>query len=172
MGARTATTLWFPTAPLLLALDAQLGAPVDSYVNGSQTWLTPDGPGEIMLEWRLHPVADYRTPSGLSHYDVWETVLSELSSGAGDRSLGALHLGDESRSIAEMWGGLECYAAYGDDVEPQPLAAAASDALGIAPDHFGLVDHEALGDAWELAHGALDLAQLLAAALTTDAPPT
>src|SRR5690242_20560734 len=102
---RVATALWFPTAALLLALDERLGAPVDSYVNGSQTWLTPDGPGEIMLEWRLHPVADYRTPRGLSHYDVWETVIAALSTGEDP-----IALGDETRTIDAMWGGLECFA--------------------------------------------------------------
>ncbi len=161
MADRTATALWYPTPALLLALDERLGAPVDSYVNGSQTWLTPDGPGEIILEWRLHPVARYRTPRGMSHYDVWETVVAALS--AGDDTL---QLGDEQRRLDEMWGGLECYAAYGDDIEPTPLATAASEALGIAPDRFGLVDHAALGDAWETAHGAIDIVELLTQALS------
>ena len=163
MSDRISTALWHLTPQLLLALDERLGAPVDSYVNGSQTWLTPDGPGETMLEWRLHPVAAYRTPSGTSHYDVWETVISALSAGSGPDD--AIALGDETRRIGELWGGLECYAAYGDDIEPGPLTVAATDALGIAPDHFGLVDHQEIGDAWEQARGAVDIATLLADAL-------
>ncbi len=169
MSERVATALWYPTATLLLALDERLGAPVDSYVNGSQTWLTPDGPGEIMLEWRLHPVARYVTPRGASHYDIWETVVSALSSDAGadtgtDTDT-AITIGDELRTIAQLWAGLECYAAYGDDIEPGPLAAAATDALGIAPDRYGLVDHQAIGDAWEQSSGAVDIVALLTAAL-------
>ena len=169
MGERVATALWLTTPALLLALDEQLGAPVDSYVNGSQTWLTPDGPevsgeGEIMLEWRLHPVANYRTPRGASHYDVWETVIAALSSGSGAGD--AIELGDERRRIDEIWGGLECFAAYGDDVEPGPLATAAGTALGIAPDRYGLVDHQAIGDAWEQSQGSVDVASLLNDALS------
>jgi hypothetical protein len=164
VALRTATALWYPTPRLLLALDEHLGAPVDSYVNGSQTWLTPDGPGEIMLEWRLHPVAGYATPRGTSHYDVWETVVAALSTHAEPET--PIHLGDETRQIRELWGGLECFTAYGDDIEPGPLAAAATDALGIAPDRYGLVDHQSIGDAWEHAQGAVDIVELLSAALT------
>ena len=62
MGTRTPTAVWLVDAELVVALDAHLGPPIDSYVNGSQTWLTPDGPGDVELEWRLHPVAGYRAP--------------------------------------------------------------------------------------------------------------
>ena len=51
----------------MLALDEHFGPPVDSYVNGSQTWLLDNGPGDAALEWRLHPVASYRPPAELSH---------------------------------------------------------------------------------------------------------
>ena len=69
------------TPTLVLALDARLGPPVDSYLNGAQTWITDDGPGEIGLEWRLHPVAGYRLPRGLSHYDLWEQVVARAVGG-------------------------------------------------------------------------------------------
>ena len=49
--ARTATCVWRVDAPLVLALDEHLGPPVDSYLNGSQTWITDDGPGAESLEW-------------------------------------------------------------------------------------------------------------------------
>ncbi|MDQ1477906.1 MAG: hypothetical protein QOE62_3135, partial [Actinomycetota bacterium] len=48
---RVATTVWTISPELVLALDAQLGFPVDSYVNGSQTWLVEEG--DLTLEWRL-----------------------------------------------------------------------------------------------------------------------
>ena len=55
-----------------------------------------------------------------------------------------------------LWDGLECYAAYGDELEPQQLADAwPPTLLGRPPDGIGLVDHESIGDAWEAArrHG-------------------
>ena len=146
------------TPDLVLALDERLGPPLDSYVNGAQTWLTDDGPGGATLEWRGHPVARYRVPPGLSHYDVWELVVSELTGGA---DAGALTLGSEERTLASLWEGLECFAAYDDEIEPAPLVAAASSVLERAPDASGLVDHERIGTAWEHAHGAVSLLDLL-----------
>jgi hypothetical protein len=157
---RVATAVWTIAPELLLALDAQLGPPVDSYVNGSQTWLVDDGP--VTLEWRLHPVAGYRPPAGVSTYDIWESVVAQLSA---HTDAHALHLGDEVRPLTGLWGGLECYAAYGDDIEPQRLVRAAADQLDRAPDRFGLVDHEAIGDAWERAGGRVSIVALLLAQL-------
>ena len=151
---RVATAVWRAGAALILALDERLGPPVDSYLNGSQTWLADDGPGEVTLEWRLHPVASYRAPKGLSHYDVWEAVVSELSRVADPSDL---VLGDEHRALDTLWDGLECFPAYGDEVEPANLAHAATDALGIAPDLAGMVDHERIGEEWERSGGALSI---------------
>ena len=154
----SATCVWHVPADVVLALDAQLGPPVDSYVNGTQTWLTEDGPGGVALEWRLHPVAGYRPPAGLSHYDLWEQVVGALSA---DADPGALQLGSEHRALDSLWEGLECFAAYGDDVEPAPLAAAATAALGCAPDASGLVDHDRIGAAWEQAVGKVSIMTML-----------
>jgi hypothetical protein len=156
-----ATTVWTIAPELVLALDERLGPPVDSYVNGSQTWLTehPDASGvELTLEWRLHPVAGYRTPSGLSHYDVWETVVGALSAGADAH---ALRLGTETRPLTGLWDGLECFAAYGDEIEPQTLAAIATSVLERPPDRVGLVDHEAIGDTFEHSRGNVSIVALL-----------
>ena len=157
---RVATTVWTISPELVLALDESLGLPVDSYVNGSQTWLVEDGP--LTLEWRLHPVAGYRGPADVSPYDLWETVVSQLSL-AGDPH--ALRLGKEVRPLTALWDGLECYAAYGEEPEPQQLAAAAAAQLGRPPDRFGLVDHDAIGDAWEKANGGVSIVALLLAQL-------
>jgi hypothetical protein len=145
---------------LVLALDEHLGAPVDSYVNGSQTWLLGDDEPATppMLEFRLHPVAGYRTPNGASHYDVWETVVAQLSQNADPN---AIPIGDELRGLTTLWDGLECFAAYGDDLEPPRVAALAGEALGRAPDFAGLVDHDAIGDAWERAQGNVSIVALL-----------
>jgi hypothetical protein len=157
---RVATTVWTISPELMLALDERLGLPVDSYVNGSQTWLVEDGP--LTLEWRLHPVAGYRAPGQVSPYDLWETVVSQLSL-AGDPH--ALRLGNEVRPLTALWDGLECYAAHGDEPEPQRLATIATNQLGRPPDRFGLVDHDAIGDAWERAAGGVSIVALLLAQL-------
>ncbi len=157
---RVATAVWTISPDLVLALDAQLGLPVDSYVNGSQTWLVEAEP--VTLEWRLHPVAGYRPPAGLSTYDLWETVVAQLSA-RGDPH--ALHLGKEVRPLTGLWDGLECYAAYGDDIEPQQLVTSATAMLGRPPDRFGLVDHDRIGDAWERTGGTVSIVALLLADL-------
>jgi hypothetical protein len=157
MATRTATTVWTISGPLVLALDAQIGPPVDSYVNGSQTWLT-DVSDDLTLEWRLHPVSGYVVPEPLSHYDVWEAVVASLSAGTDPH---ALRLGDETRPLTSLWDGLECFAAYGEEVEPPRLAALTVERLGIAPDGAGLVDHDAIGDAWEHARGRVSIVALL-----------
>src|SRR5256885_5917624 len=52
---RTASAVWRSSPELVLALDEQFGPPVDSYVNGSQTWPLDKGPGGVALEWRGAP---------------------------------------------------------------------------------------------------------------------
>jgi hypothetical protein len=180
-----ATTVWRIRPELVAALDEQLGPPVDSYVNGSQTWFTETkggatavAPGggagapadaamsrqakshrqSVMLEWRLHPVAGYRGPAGLSHYDLWETVVGQLAAGTG---ADAMKLGSETRALSTLWDGLECFPAHADDLEPATLSAAATAALGLAPDAAGLVEHERIGDAWERSRGAVSIVGLL-----------
>lgn len=153
----TATAVWRIRAELVATLARRLGEPLDSYVNGTQTWLTPDGPRECTLEWRLHPVASYRPPVGLSHYDLWEQVVAQLP--------GPFRLGENTRELSELWDGLECFPTDGDELEPAPLAAAVTDTLGIAPDASGLVDHERIGAEWERARGAISLVDTLFAAL-------
>jgi len=160
--SRVATVVFRISPELILALDERLGPPVDSYVNGSQTWLTDDGPGGVTLEWRLHPVAGYRIPRRVSHYDVWETVVAALSAGAVTADLGG-----EPRAPSSLWDGLECFAAYGDDIEPQTLAAAATERLGRAADGAGLVDHERIGEAWERSNGQLSIVDVLIDELTS-----
>jgi len=155
--ARVATTVWTISPALVLALDDRLGPPVDSYVNGSQTWIVDEGP-PVTLEFRLHPVARYRPPSGCSHYDIWEAVVDQLTHNVDEH---ALRLGDDVRPLAGLWDGLECFAAYGDDLEPARLAAVATDLLGRPPDRVGLVDHETIGDAWERANGDVSIVALL-----------
>lgn len=153
---RVATAVWTIAPDLVMALDARLGLPVDSYVNGSQTWLVEHD--DVALEYRLHPVAGFRTPAGLSHYDLWDTVVGALATGADPH---ALRLGDETRPLTSLWDGLECFAPFGDDLEPQQLAARATEELGRPPDATGLVDHDAVGAAWEHARGGVSIVALL-----------
>jgi hypothetical protein len=151
-----ATTLWWTTPELVGALDARLGQPVDSYVNGSQTWFTGE---EQTLEWRLHPVGDFHQPDGLTHYDLWERVVDELHR---DRPPDALVVGKETRALDSIWEGLECFPAYGDDLEPATVVRRAVEVVGIAPDRSGLVDHDRIADRWEASKGALSVVRLLA----------
>jgi hypothetical protein len=142
----TPTCVWRATSGLIVALDDRFGEPVDAYVNGSQVWLRDDGPGGITVEWRLHPVSSYQRPAGLDTYEVFITVA------------GALALGEAPPvPIESLWEGLEAFAAYGDEVEPATLAAAATEALGLAPDGAGLVDHQAIADRWERSRGATSI---------------
>jgi len=167
------TAVWKLAPELIVALDEHLGAPVDSYLNGSQTWLVGDeddgaegsGPdAAVVLEFRLHPVSGYRIPQGCSHYDIWETVVTQLTQGTDAQ---ALRLGAEVRPLAGVWDGLEAFPAYGDEIEPARLAALATSLLGRAPDRSGLVDHQAIGDAWERAHGNVSIIALLVDQLTS-----
>jgi hypothetical protein len=142
-----ATAVWRIRPELVLALADRLGEPVDRYVNGSQTWFT-EAPSGVALEWRIHPVASYTKPKGLSHDDVWDVAVESL--------IGHVRLRPE-----EVWDGLECFAAYGDDIEPGELKAAVTQEIGVAPDATGLVDHDSIGDAWERTRGAVSIVDLL-----------
>jgi hypothetical protein len=150
----TATAIWRISPELVQAIDAGLGVPVDSYVNGSQTWFT----GEPALEWRLHPSAGYRPPAGLSPYDLWESVTAALTRGT---EATALPLAGEVRALAEIWDGLECFPAYGDELEPATVVRRAAEHLTLSPDASGLVDHTTVGDAWESSEGAVSIITLL-----------
>jgi len=152
--SRVATTIWRIGPELVLALDERLGTPLDSYVNGTQTWLVDVEGSDLTLEWRLHPVAGFQPPGDLSHYELWDQVAGQLAAGADP---GSLDVGGELRALRSLWGGLECFAAYGEDVEPAPLAAAATSVLGQGPDAQGMVDHERLGSAWEHSRGGMSL---------------
>lgn len=152
--ARTPSCVWRITPELLLALDARFGEPTDAYVNGSQVWLRDDAPGGATVEWRLHPVAGYTAPPETGVHEVFAEVVYALR-------------GSEVPPAPPdtLWDGLEAFPAYGDELEPAPLAAALTEVLGLAPDAFGLVDHVSLGDAWERSGGAMSLVDALMAEL-------
>lgn len=153
-SVRIATAVWRASGDLVLALDEHLGPPVDSYVNGSQTWFT----GEPVLEWRLHPVAGFRLPGGLSPYDLWDAVVGALAAG-GDPT--ELAVGDTTVGLADLWDGLECFPAYDDELEPAAVVARAAAQLPIVPELSGLVDHDAVGDEWERSNGSVSIVALL-----------
>ncbi len=152
---RTATAIWEISAELVLAMDEHLGPPVDSYVNGSQTWFT----GEPVLEWRLHPVAGFQPPAGVSPYDLWEHVVDALAGGAA--AADALPFESGTRALTSLWDGLECFPAYGDELEPVAVVQRARETVTRDPDLSGLVDHDAVGDEWERTNGAVSVLELL-----------
>jgi hypothetical protein len=145
-GPLVASALWRARPEVIVALDDRFGEPVDAYVNGSQVWLREDGPGGVTLEWRLHPVAGYRRPATTGTYEVFPATALALAAGA--RPPAPLH---------QLWDGLEAFAAYGDDMEPQTLARAATVALGLEPDACGLVDHETIAAQWERTGGGVSI---------------
>ena len=149
-----ATCVWVAAPELIVALDGRFGEPVDAYVNGSQVWLRDDGPGGMTLEWRLHPVAGYRRPAGVGTYDVFSRTALALGTG-----------GAPPAPLASLWEGLEAFSAYGEEVEPAPLRAAAVESLGIEPDAWGLVDHDTIGDGWERNGGRTSIVDALLAQL-------
>ena len=167
MTRRIPTTVWHITPAVVLALDEHLGAPMDSFVNGSQTWLEDHGPNGVTLEWRLHPAPGYRPPPGLSHYELWEAVTGALLAHADPAEL---TLGVDARALESVWEGLECFPAHEDEAtaaEPAELRGRVAGILGIEPDAFGLVDHEAISSAWEEASGKVSIVQLVLDQLTT-----
>lgn len=159
---RVPACVWRISPELVVALDARFGEPVDAYVNGSQTWLRDDGPGGETIEWRLHPVAGFERPPGVGTYELFGAVALALGTGA-----------TPPAAPEALWDGLEAFPAYvaegdGDAPEPATLAAACTDALGIAPDAAGVVDHEPVAAAWEVSGGRVSIVDALLAQLRSD----
>jgi hypothetical protein len=150
---RTAACVWQISNELVVALDERFGEPVDAYVNGSQTWLRDDGPGSETVEWRLHPVAGYLRPDGIGTHEVFDAVALALATG-----------GEPPAPPETLWDGLEAFPTH-DDLEPARLAAACTEALGLAPDAAGLVDHDRIADAWETTGGQVSIVAALLAEL-------
>jgi hypothetical protein len=159
MSALVPTCVWRIRDELITALDERFGDPVDAYVNGSQTWLAENGPGGIVLEWRLHPVPGYERPPALGTYDVFPTVAARIVAGE-----------DPPVPVASLWDGLEAFAAYGEETEPALLRAAVVEALGVEPDAVGLADHQRIGDQWEHSRGAISIIAALLDQLDPPAP--
>lgn len=144
----------------MVALDRRFGEPVDAYVNGSQVWLRDDGPGGLELEWRLHPVAGFSRPPEVPTSELFAAVALALADGT-----------EPPAAPEALWDGLEAFSAFGDEVEPAPLAAAAGEALGLRPDAVGLVDHQLIGDRWEAAGGKVSVVACLFEQLASPPPP-
>jgi hypothetical protein len=154
MATLVPTCVWRVTPDLVVALDERFGEPVDAYVNGSQVWLRDDGPGGVALEWRLHPVGGYQRPADVDTYEVFPLTALAVARGT-----------EPPAPPEQLWDGLEAFPAYGDEIEPAPLAATVTDVLGLAPDATGLVDHESIGDEWERTGGRTSIIEALLAQL-------
>jgi hypothetical protein len=150
----TPVCVWRATPELIVALDDRFGEPLDAYVNGSQVWLRDNGPAELTVEWRLHPVAGYRKPANVDTYELFSTTALALATGE-----------QPPARLDALWDGLEAFAAHGDEVEPAILAAAVTEAIGVPPDAAGLVDHKVIADEWERTNGAVSIVERLLAQL-------
>ena len=95
-----------------------------------------------------------RAAGGVDPYEVFSSVALEVVTG-----------GVPVAPPASLWEGLEAFPAYGDEIEPAPLAALVTEVLGIAPNVCGLVDHQQLADEWERSRGGISLVERLLAAL-------
>lgn len=153
--------VWRARPEVVIALDDRFGEPVDAYVNGAQVWIRDDGPGGVALQWRLHPVAHYQRPAGTGTYEVFAAVALALATGA-----------TPPAPLERLWDGLEAWPLDQDPVEPQPLAAAAGEALGIPPDASGLVDHDRIADRWEATEGGVSVIEDLLWQLTGGPGPS
>lgn len=156
----TPASLWRISDELLVALQARFGSPIDSYVNGSQVWLREDGLADVTLEWRMHPVANYAKPPTIDTFELFSTIAFSLAN-------------NEAPPVdpRSLWGGLECFPAFGDEVEPAILRGVAESALGVPADRSGLVDHKVVGDAWEKTRGGVSIAELLLQQLEASSKP-
>ncbi len=144
----TTTAIWLTTPELIVTLDDRFGEPTDCYVNGSQVWLRDDGPNDLTFEWRLHPVAGYVKPRGVSTVDVFGQVA--LALGQGETSA------NDPTTLVDpttLWDGLEAFCAYDDEISAELLHIHVIAALGIEPLAVGDVDHDKIGDAWEREEG-------------------
>jgi hypothetical protein len=90
---------------------------------------------------------------------VFEVTADALASGT-----------DPPAPLDRLWDGLEAFAAYGDEVEPATLSAAAAEAVGLPPDAAGLVDHDRIGDEWERTGGKHSIIAALFEQLGGQAP--
>ena len=158
MATLTATCIWRISDQLVAALDTAFSDPLDAYVNGSQTWLREDGPGGVVLEWRLHPVPRFRRPDGFGTYDLFPRVAAPV-----------VHGNPAPVPVDSLWEGLECFPAYEDELEVEVLRSACIAALGVVPDAAGLVDHRSIGDTWERSKGAVSIIAALLDQLARDA---
>jgi hypothetical protein len=152
-----ATAVWLVSSALIVALDEHLGEPVDTYVNGSQVWLRPDGPRGITIEYRLHPVGGYERPTGLKTDEVFSRVALALATGEAPIA-----------TPETLWGGVEAFVAFDDEgpLEPAGLAQIGLEAFGIPADHFGHADHERIAVRWQQSDRRTSIVDDLVAALT------
>ena len=161
--------VWRCSLALVIALDAHLGEPTDTYVNGSQVWLRDDGPNDVTLEWRLHPVGGYQRPAGTSTSNVFRRVVGWAGDDVSDDhpAKDVAAPADVVHPVPEaLWGGLEVFSAYDEDLVVDELRACCVALLGIEPDAVGMVDHSIIGDDWERTAGAADIVQALLRQLT------
>lgn len=149
-------------ADLVRRLEAVLGPPIDSYLMGWQVWLVPvhdlapdqAAGADVELEFRLHPPAGFEQPDGMSHHDLWNAVLAQLTSPRAD---GTLRLGTEQRPLDHVWTLLEVYPAFGEEVTPALVRGWAETLVGRPARGAGVIDHDRLGGRWKRRGPAFDL---------------
>jgi hypothetical protein len=145
-----ATALWTISSALIVALDELLGEPIDSYVNGSQVWLSPDGPDGVTIEYRLHPIGGYIKPKGMPTDQVFSQVA--LSLATPEETTETPEATETTPfDFLTLWEGLEAFVAFDDEgpLTPEQLKSIGETVLGIPATAFGMVDHEGIADRWQ-----------------------
>jgi hypothetical protein len=138
-----ATALWTISSELIVALDERLAEPIDSYVNGSQVWLRPDGPDGITIEYRLHPVGGYVKPKGMPTDQVFSQIALAIAT--------ETETEETPPNFSELWEGLEAFVAFDDEgpLTPDQLQSVGETVLGIPATAAGMVDHEGIAVRWQ-----------------------
>ncbi len=145
---------------LLETLEATLGPPIDSYLMGWQVWLHELDRVDVELELRLHPPGGFELPEGVDHHLLWERVIRQVADGAE-----VIELGDEERSLSDIWVLLEVYAAHRQATTADELARWTRELLGREPAGAGPVDHDRLSAQFRREGHDADLAAALLAAV-------
>jgi hypothetical protein len=152
-----ASALWLVSSELIVALDEHFGEPIDSYVNGSQVWLRTDGPNDITIEYRLHPIGGYERPKGLRTDEMFAKTALAIATGEGPEA-----------AFVSLWEGLEAFVAFADEgpLTPLQLAEIGTHNLGLQPSLFGQVDHEGIAQRWQQSDRLTSIVSELKAQMT------
>ena len=120
------------------------GEPVDSYWNGSHTWFEePEEWGDIRIEWRLHPVKGFTMPDASRPEELFELILENKV--------------DPTHYLE----GLEVFPVDENEISLNDFKEYVISRISIEPDFAGIVNHDEIGNSFELSNGEISIVELL-----------